>query len=306
MCPQFENTDPSRNTDVLGLSERNMHGAPTPPPHPKVGKDATGTTSARPHQVQIAPGPTLTDAAAWQNVASATMGRTQSSHPCSRTHKQIHSCAQLLDNNTNCLINVSGDGLLLSQLKTFGSLQAKVGFGLALLALNTQHNLFRGLGFLVKDRLGLPTETHLLAVITAFSLREVRGFTSFVLGDLVFRVLLAFFAERVLLLRCVNHFVLATNINMYGVVDICYDQELLLHLNGVAPSMSWLPMYRAGSVCGGWRQVRPPTTGEGRCHGMNGPDIQNQTTVHYRVYLLPRNIRSLSDTIRTLYTTNVA
>ena len=74
----------------------------------------------------------------------------------------------------------------------FGSLDAQLLLGLAFFTFKTKDDLTRGLGLLVEDGLGLPTETHLLRVITSLSLRKVRGFSGLVLGHLVEGMLLAF------------------------------------------------------------------------------------------------------------------
>lgn len=58
------------------------------------------------------------------------------------------------------------------KLKVLASLQGKLGFGLALYALQSQYNLLRRLGLLVKDWLCLTTVTGLLSVVSALSLRE--------------------------------------------------------------------------------------------------------------------------------------
>ena len=77
------------------------------------------------------------------------------------------------------------------------ALQGQLALGLALDALQSQHNLLGGLGLLVEDGLGLTTITGLLAVITALSLSEQRGLASLVLGDLVLGVLAALLALAV-------------------------------------------------------------------------------------------------------------
>jgi hypothetical protein len=52
------------------------------------------------------------------------------------------------------------------------TLESQLALGLALDALQSQHNLLGGLGLLVEDRLSLTTVTGLLAVVTALSLGE--------------------------------------------------------------------------------------------------------------------------------------
>ena len=50
------------------------------------------------------------------------------------------------------------------------TLDGKLGLGLALDALEPEHDLLRGLRLLVEDGLGLTTVTALLAVVTALTL----------------------------------------------------------------------------------------------------------------------------------------
>jgi hypothetical protein len=77
------------------------------------------------------------------------------------------------------------------------SLQGQLALGLALDALQAQHDLLGGLGLLVEDGLCLTTVTGLLAVVSALSLGEQRGLASLVLGDLVLGVLAALLALAV-------------------------------------------------------------------------------------------------------------
>lgn len=77
------------------------------------------------------------------------------------------------------------------------ALQRQLQLGLALDALQSQHDLLGSLGLLVEDRLGLTTITALLSVVTSLSLGEQRGLTSLVLGDLVLGVLAALLALAV-------------------------------------------------------------------------------------------------------------
>ncbi|KAL2274927.1 hypothetical protein FJTKL_02659 [Diaporthe vaccinii] len=65
--------------------------------------------------------------------------------------------------------------LVTTQLEVLASLQGQLQLGLARGALETQHNLLRGLGLLVEDRLRLTTVTRLLAVIGIVSIRVPRG-----------------------------------------------------------------------------------------------------------------------------------
>lgn len=77
------------------------------------------------------------------------------------------------------------------------SLQSQLQLGLALDALQSQHDLLGSLSLLVEDRLGLTTVTGLLAVVSSLSLGEERGLASLVLGDLVLGVLAAVLALAV-------------------------------------------------------------------------------------------------------------
>lgn len=58
------------------------------------------------------------------------------------------------------------------QLEVLAALEGQLGLGLALRALQSQHDLLGGLGLLVEDRLGLTTITGLLSVVTALTLSE--------------------------------------------------------------------------------------------------------------------------------------
>ena len=89
------------------------------------------------------------------------------------------------------------------------ALQGQLGLGLALRALEAEHDLLGRLGLLVEHGLGLTTVTGLLSVVTALSLGEQRCLrellvpvvkagggiciylAGLVLGDLVLGVLLA-------------------------------------------------------------------------------------------------------------------
>merc|ERR1711991_664090 len=74
--------------------------------------------------------------------------------------------------------------LLLAELEVLGTLDGLLGAVLAALTFHPPHNLFGGLGLLVKDGLGLSTETGLLSVVTALSLGKLGGFARLVLGNL--------------------------------------------------------------------------------------------------------------------------
>jgi hypothetical protein len=52
------------------------------------------------------------------------------------------------------------------------ALQCQLGLGLALGALQSEHDLLGGLGLLVEDGLGLTTVTALLPVVTTLTLSE--------------------------------------------------------------------------------------------------------------------------------------
>ena len=95
----------------------------------------------------------------------------------------------------------------MSKFEMFGSLEAQLLFDLAYLAFQTKNNLTGGLSLLVKDWLGLTTETHLLRVVTPLSLSKVGGLACLVLCHLVDGVLLAFRRSTVgfALLRNIHH-----------------------------------------------------------------------------------------------------
>lgn len=94
------------------------------------------------------------------------------------------------------------------------SLQRQLALGLALDALQPQHDLLGSLGLLVEDGLGLTTITGLLSVVTALTLREQRGLASLVLGDLVLGVLAALLA-------------LAIGVSGLGNVDLIQTSQLM-------------------------------------------------------------------------------
>lgn len=81
------------------------------------------------------------------------------------------------------------------------SLQQQLRAGLAYHALQTQHNLLRGLGLLVENGLGLTTVTLLLTVVSALTLGKQRRLAGLVLRHLVLRVLAALLAFAVRLSR---------------------------------------------------------------------------------------------------------
>ncbi len=96
--------------------------------------------------------------------------------------------------NSECLVLVSAGVLLLAEFEGLAALDGELALGLALLALKTQGDLLCGLRLLVEHGLSLATVAHLLAVVTALALGEVRGLTSLVLSHTVNSVFLAFLA----------------------------------------------------------------------------------------------------------------
>jgi len=65
--------------------------------------------------------------------------------------------------------------LVTTQLEMLASLERQLRLGLALCALQSQHDLLGCLGLLVEDRLRLTTITGLLAVVSALTLSEEGG-----------------------------------------------------------------------------------------------------------------------------------
>merc|ERR1719498_1330729 len=92
-----------------------------------------------------------------------------------------------------------------AQLEVLGPLDWLHPLGLALRALELQHNLLRRLRLLVEDRLRLAAETSLLLVVAALPLSCEGGLARFVLGHLVRGVLGALPAVSVAGLRDVHH-----------------------------------------------------------------------------------------------------
>jgi len=86
---------------------------------------------------------------------------------------------------TNNLVSVAALLLLGTQLEVLSPLQRQVLLRLTLLALQTKDDLTRGLGLLVEDGLGLPSEPHLLGIVTALPLCEVASLSRLVLCHLV-------------------------------------------------------------------------------------------------------------------------
>merc|ERR1719453_2835697 len=76
-----------------------------------------------------------------------------------------------------------------AQLEMLGALDGLHALGLALGALELQHDFLGSLGLLVEDRLGLSAEACLLLVVTALALGTEGGLAGLVLRDLVRRVL---------------------------------------------------------------------------------------------------------------------
>merc|ERR1719477_92159 len=98
--------------------------------------------------------------------------------------------------------------LVSSQLEMFASLQGDLFSELALTTLHSQHNLFRGLGFLVMNGPGLTTETLLFTFVTSLSFGECSLLGGFVLSHLVKSVFSALgtFAKRFSRFWNVDHF----------------------------------------------------------------------------------------------------
>merc|ERR1719330_358896 len=92
-----------------------------------------------------------------------------------------------------------------AQLEVLGPLDGLHALGLALGALKLQHDLLCRLGLLVEHGLGLSSEALLLLLVAPVSLRLARLLARLVLGDLVWRVLLAFLAVGLARLRNVDH-----------------------------------------------------------------------------------------------------
>ena len=112
--------------------------------------------------------------------------RTQEQHPWS----SCHHCRGNIGQYEGCYTIETADeqqeqGKNVPQLKVLATLQGKLALGLALDALQSQHNLLGSLGLLVEDRLGLTTITGLLAHVTTLSLDDLRVLTLLVLSDLV-------------------------------------------------------------------------------------------------------------------------
>merc|ERR1719215_829174 len=92
-----------------------------------------------------------------------------------------------------------------AKLKMLGPLDRLHAFGLALGALQLQHDLLRGLGLLVEHGLRLTAETFLFFLVAPVTLGLAGLFARLVLRDLVGRVLLALPAVGVPGLRDVDH-----------------------------------------------------------------------------------------------------
>jgi hypothetical protein len=102
---------------------------------------------------------------------------------------------------------VTGGVAFGTEFKVFGSLEDELFLGFTLFAFQPQDDLTGGLCLLVKDGLGLSTESHLFGIITTFSLRKVGSLSSFVLRHLHHGVLAAFLARaiRLSLLGNIHH-----------------------------------------------------------------------------------------------------
>jgi len=69
--------------------------------------------------------------------------------------------------------------LVTAELKVLASLERQLSLGLAVCALESQHDLLGRLCLFVEHGLRLTSVSGLLAVVTALSLREERGLTGF-------------------------------------------------------------------------------------------------------------------------------
>lgn len=85
------------------------------------------------------------------------------------------------------------------------ALDGEHALGLALGALELQHNLLGGLGLLTEHGLSLSSETCLFPVVTSLTLCYQRSLASLVLSHLLRSVLVAALAVRVATLRDHNH-----------------------------------------------------------------------------------------------------
>mmetsp|Transcript_16494 Transcript_16494/g.33674 ORF Transcript_16494/g.33674 Transcript_16494/m.33674 type:complete len:135 (-) Transcript_16494:90-494(-) len=85
--------------------------------------------------------------------------------------------------------------LLIPKLKVLASLNDFVGLILAARALESQHNLLRRLRFLVKNRLGLPSKSALLPIVTPLPLCVQGILALFILRHLVQLMLPAVFTR---------------------------------------------------------------------------------------------------------------
>lgn len=71
--------------------------------------------------------------------------------------------------------HVGGTHWDVPELKMFAPLQRQLALGLAFHTFQPQHHLLRRLGFFVEHRFGLAAVPRLLAVVSAFALREKGG-----------------------------------------------------------------------------------------------------------------------------------
>jgi len=81
--------------------------------------------------------------------------------------------------------------LVSTKFKVLASLQDHLVLLLAFSALQTKNYLLRCFGLLVEDGLGLTTITRLFAIVTSLTLGSQSWFANFVLGNLVWGMLLA-------------------------------------------------------------------------------------------------------------------
>jgi hypothetical protein len=129
------------------------------------------------------------------------------------------------------------------------ALQGQLALGLALDALQSQHNLLGGLGLLVEDGLGLTTITGLLAVITALSLSEQRGLASLVLGDLVLGVLAALLALAVGVTGLGNVDLISNSSQFFSVPFCIYSLAALGMVRGRARRLRGLQNFKRIPFC---------------------------------------------------------
>lgn len=97
--------------------------------------------------------------------------------PLSSTAAQPPFCPLSTCHNANARTNLENKRrtlrlLVTAQLEVLAALQTQLRLGLALCALESQHDLLRCLGFLVEHGFRLTSVTGLFAVVSAFTLGE--------------------------------------------------------------------------------------------------------------------------------------